>query len=186
MSAPTSSSVADLLVAQAGSPPQPVKQRIERRISVLRGWLRDGIPAGKAVPSSLTAAREWDDEELGIQRISSPNEFTTTHPQHSQLVRDVAGLLTELKKRYQQPASKSTRRKADPADKFDQRAHDRDLKEAVSQWHAERDRHLWQKERADSAEARSVALLEENAQMEKLIADLRRQLAKHKGLKAVE
>ena len=186
MSTPTSSRVADLVVAQAGSLPQSVKQRIDRRISVLRAWLSDGIPVGKAVPSSLTAAREWDDEELGIQRISSPNEFTTTHPQHRQLVREVAALLTELKKRYGQPVSKSPRRKANPADKFDQRAHDRDLQEAVSQWHAERDQHLWQKERADSAEARSVALLDENAQMEKLIADLRRQLARHKGLKAVE
>lgn len=186
MSAPTSSKAVDLLVAQAGSPPQSVKQRIERRIQVLRGWLSDGIPLGKAVPSSLTAAREWDDEELGIQRISSPNEFTKTHPQYRQLVTDVAGLLTELKKRYSQPASKSPRRKSNAGDKFDQSAHDRELQAAVSQWHAERDQRLWQKDRADSAEARSVALLEENAQMEKLIADLRRQLAKHKGLKAVE
>lgn len=180
-----STQVTDLLV-QGSSSPKSVKERIERRLEVLREWLSEGIPPGKAIPSSLTAAREWDDEELRIQRISSPNEFTKTHHQYRQLVTDVAALLTELRRRYSRPTSKSTRRSLDPTEKFDKNSHQRQLANAVSQWHTERAQHLHEKNRADASDARSVALREENAQMEKLIADLRRQLAKHKGLKAVE
>ena len=179
------STVTDL-VAQMGTTPQSVKQRIERRLEVLRGWLKEGIPPGKVLPPSLTAAREWHDPELGIQRISSPNEFTTTHPQNRKLVVDVAGLLTQLRKRYSRPTPTSPSRRSAPTDKFDHRAFERQLAAVTSQWHSERAQRIQEKNRADAAQAVSVTLLEENTQMEKLIADLRRQLATSKGLRAVE
>ncbi len=179
------SPVADLL-APAGATPHSVQDRIERRLVVLRSWLKEGIPPGKVVPRSLTAAREWSDPDIGIQKISSPNEFTTTHPQHRKLVADVAGLLTELRKRYSRPASSSRAKRSAPTEKFDRSAFNRLLEEAISQWHSERAQRIQEKDRADAAQSRSLMLLEENAQMEKLIADLRRQLVARKGLKAVE
>ena len=179
------STVTDLL-APIEAAPQSVQARLEGRLGVLRDWLRNGIPPGKVVPRSLTAAREWSEPELGIQRIGSPNEFTTTHPQHGKLVADLAGLLTELRKRYSRPESTSRARKSVPTEKFDRAAFDRQLAAATSQWHSERAQRMQEKDRADAANARSLTLLEENAQMEKLIADLRSQLATHKKLRAVE
>ncbi|MBX3488608.1 hypothetical protein [Parvibaculum sp.] len=179
------STVTDL-VAEAGLKRQTVEQRIERRLEVLREWLREGIPAGKVIPKSLKAARVWDDVELGILPIVSPNEFTTTHTLHGSLVRDVAGLLTALKNRFGKSKGQSTLVPVATTTKFDRKAFDRQLEAAVSQWHSERDQRLHEKKRADAAEIRSIMLLEENKQKDELIADLRRQLATHKGLKVVE
>ena len=179
------SSVTDLV---AGTAPgrQTVEQRIERRLEVLREWLRDGVPAGESIPASLKAARVWENTELGILPIASPNEFTTTHHLHGNRVRDIGGLLTELKKRFDRPASASSPKSSAAAAKFDRKAFERQLEAAVSQWHAERDQRLHEKRRADAAEARSVLLLEENARKDALIADLQRQLASHHGLRVVE
>jgi len=179
------SGVTDLV---AGTAPrrQTVEQRIERRLEVLRGWLRDGVPAGESIPASLKAARVWESAELGILPIASPNEFTTTHNLHGNRVRDIGGLLTELKRRFDRPASTSPTRSTAAAAKFDRKAHERQLEAVVSQWHAERDQRLHEKRRADAAEARSVLLLEENARKDALIADLQRQLASHHGLRVVE
>ena len=179
------STVTDLLTSTGAAHPS-VQARLEQRLGVLRDWLKNGIPPGKVVPRSLTAAREWSEPELGIQRISSPNEFTKTHPHHGRLVTDLAGLLTELHKRYSRPETASRVRKSVPTEKFDRTAFERLLAAATSQWHSERAQRMQEKDRADAAHARSLTLLEENAQMEKLIADLRRQLATRKNLRAVE
>lgn len=174
-------------LAAATEPPQrSVKARIERRLVVLRDWLKNGIPPEKTVPRSLTAARHWSDPELGIERICSPNEFTTTHPQHHQLIVDVAALLTKLEKRYSKSGKATQLRQTAPSGRFDEQAFERQLTAVTSQWHSERAQRLQERVQADSAVARSVVLLEENAQMEKLIADLRRQLAAGKGLRAVK
>jgi len=175
------------LVADSVTKRQSVEQRIERRLEVLREWLREGVPAGKPIPKNLKAVRLWEDVELGILPIPSPNEFTTTHRQHGPLVRDVGGLLTALRKRFGRPAGSSkARSSATVATTFDRKAFDRQLSAAVSQWHAERDRLLHERKRADAAEARSVLLLDENAGKDELIADLRRQLAARDGLRVAE
>ena len=179
------STVADL-VSKSGSKRQTVQQRIERRLEVLQEWLREGIPPNKVVPKSLKAARVWNDAELGILPIVSPNEFTTTHNLYGKQVRDVAGLLTALKNRFGKPKKQLASSVATTMVKFDRKAFDRQLEAAVSQWHSERDQQLHEKKRADAAEMRSIMLLEENKEKDKLIADLRRQLAALKGLKVVE
>ena len=174
------------LVANHRSKTQSVEFRIQRRIEVLREWLMEGIPVGKAVPKSLNEARIWDDADLGILPIGSPNEFTTTHHLNGNLVSEIASLLTKLKKRFGKPQRQSNSMLTSKAAKFDRNAFDRQLKAAISQWHSERDMRLQEKKRADAAEMRSVMLLEENRQKDELIADLRRQLARQKGLKVVK
>ncbi|WP_419830334.1 hypothetical protein [Methylobacterium sp.] len=178
------SSVIDL-VAGAASKRQTIEQRLERRLEVLREWHREGIPAGKTIPKDLKAARTWEDPDLGILSIGSPNEFTSTHHVHGPRVKDIAALLTALKKRFGRPVTKSMAQGSEIATKFDRRAFDRQVEAMVSQWHTERDLRLQEKRRADAAEARSIMLLEENAQKDDLIADLRRQLTSHKGLRVV-
>lgn len=177
--------LADLVAEQASSR-LTVKQRIERRLDVLRQWHREGIPSGKHFPRSLTEARLWEDAELNIEPISSPNEFTTTHPLHGRLIQDVAGLLTELKMRFDRPANSRSKKSSASATKYDIKAFEQQLEAAVSQWHAERDLRLNEKKRVDSAEARSVLLLEENAQKDELIADLHRRLSAYQGLKGIK
>jgi len=174
------------LVAGIAPMRQTVEQRIERRLEVLRKWLRDGVPAGESIPASLKAARVWENAELGILPIASPNEFTTTHHLHGSRVRDIGGLLTELRKRFDRPTVASSPRSSAAAAKFDRKAFERQLEAAVSQWHVERSQRLHEKRRADAAEARSLLLLEENARKDALIADLQRQLALHHGLRVVE
>lgn len=165
---------------------ESVLEKIERRIEVLRIWLEDGIPEGKSFPRSLTQARLWEDLDSNITSIASPNEFTTTHTRHGRSVRDVAQLIDALKNRYDKPDSKSRKISKTVVEKFDRRRFDQQIEKAVSQWHEERDKHLQQKRRADSAEARSNLLLEENAQKDEQIADLKQKLLIHEGLRTVK
>lgn len=176
--------VIDLIVEKAAPTPQTVKQRIERRLEILREWLRDGMPVGAAIPRSLTAARLWEDKALGVEPIKSPNEFTTTHHEHGRSVRDIADLLTTLRDRYRKP-KRVAPRQAQVA-KFDRKAVDGALEAAVSQWHTERDRHLQEKRRAADIQTGNVMLLDENADKDRLIADLRRQLSAQTRLRVVE
>lgn len=178
------STVIDFVTVVATPRSQTVEKRIERRLEVLREWLSAGVPAGKTIPRSLNETRLWYDNELGIDPIKSPNEFTTTHPNHGRLVRDIAGLLTALLERYKRP--KRSKPRPTEVAMFDRRAFDNALTAAVSQWHSERDERLNEKKRADSAQLRSVILLDENADKDRLIADLRRQLLSQRGLRAVE
>ena len=179
------SNLADLVAEQATSC-TTVRERIERRLEVLREWHREGVPAGKHFPRSLTDARLWVDTELNIIPIASPNEFTTTHHLHGRLVQDVAGLITELKKRFDRPSKTRLKKSSAAVAKYDTKAFKQQLEAAVSQWHTERDLRLSEKRRVDSAEARSLLLLEENSQKDELIADLHRKLAAHQGLKGVK
>jgi hypothetical protein len=174
------------LVAEQSRPTQSVRERIDRRLEVLNDWLKEGIPAGKFVPEGLTAARTWDDIELGILSIGSPNEFTTTHHVHGEKVRAIQKLLTKLRDRFGRPPETPKASSARAEASFDRKAFDRLLATVVSQWHAERDQRLEDKKRAMTAEARAELLGLENAQKDAIIAELRRQLAERHGLRAVE
>jgi len=165
---------------------QSIVERIDRRLDLLRSWRRDGVPKNKQVPGSLKEARIWQDAELGIVPISSPNEFTTTHHLHGNLVREIASLLTALRRPFTRPKAKGRQKKSGSLEKYDRKAFDRELEVVVSQWQTERDQRLRQERRADAAEARSQLLLEEHAKKDALIADLRRQIAARKGLGLVK
>lgn len=163
-----------------------IAQRIERRQAVLREWLAEGIPPGKVIPPSLAAARRWEDVELAIEAIASPNEFTKTHPLHGREVSNIAALLTALEKKFGRP-KRDTRPPAPAEEKrFDQAMSNRLLQTISSQWHEEREMRLSEKRRADSAEARSGALLEDLKLKDKIISDLRRELSKKSGLRLME
>jgi len=60
--------VTDLMARAEPAKPSSIHQRIDRRIEVLTDWLENGVPREKigSLPVSLTAAREWEDETLGI------------------------------------------------------------------------------------------------------------------------
>jgi hypothetical protein len=155
---------------------QSVAERIERRKVVLAGWLKNGVPAGKhrSLPGSLRTARDWEDPDLGISRIGSPNEFTQNHPLYGKDVREIARLLTELRRRAGTLQHGGAKQRPATTANFDKKEADRQLKKAVSQWHAERHARLSEQKRAEAAEMRAKVVLEENA-------ELRRKLAAYQG-----
>lgn len=182
--------VVDLVSVASPAKLPSVAQRIEHRIELLTHWLENGIPPGKMVPPSLNKAREWHDEALGILPIGSATDFATTNRIHGQRIKAFDKLRRNVLERYAPPPGtkkSGNRRRSRPpsAKKIDRTISDLHITAAVSQWHSERDQRLAEQARAASAEGRSIQLLKENAEKDVLLADLRRQLASHIGLKAV-
>ncbi|KEZ17223.1 hypothetical protein CP98_03723 [Sphingobium yanoikuyae] len=106
--------VTDLMARAEPAKPSSIHQRIDRRIEVLTDWLENGVPREKigSLPVSLTAAREWEDETLGIARIPSPRTFTKNH-QDSDLGAKVClieGLLTDIRQKWATPRRKKSAR----------------------------------------------------------------------------
>jgi len=176
---------------------QSVAQRIERRITVLSLWQKDGVPPYQVVPSSLNEARKWHDVDLEILPIGSASDFAMTHPIHGKRIQLIQKLLEELMQYQARPrkvrgsrngaaTSKLVSSQEVAADRIERSKMEQQLVTAVSQWHAERDQRLAEKRRADSAEGRSIQLLHENAQKDTIISDLRRQLSASSTLKVVK
>jgi len=171
--------VVDFINRGVAGPPS-IAERIARRKALLTEWLKDGIPPGKrdSLPGSLSAARKWNDAELGIAAIASPNDFTKSHPVHGEQVRQIARLLLAIDKRYGRPKNGVVKSPSATVAKFDREEADLQLTRIVAQWHAERHERLVEQKRADAAEQRCKMLLIENA-------ELTRKLGAYDGLKVV-
>lgn len=174
------------LIAGSTSPSQTVKQRIDRRLTILRNWLDEGIPFAKDIPKSLTAARLWHDEEIGILKISSPNEFTQRHAFNGKDVRAIAGLLTALKKKFGKPGKPARQASSAASAKFDRHVFDAQLNAAVSQWHSQRDGRLSEERRRQAADGRVMLLNDDLKAKDDLIADLTRRLSDRGPLRSVK
>ncbi|MDR6661331.1 hypothetical protein J2W51_003917 [Tardiphaga robiniae] len=169
MTAKNGGTVIDLSARMQGNGPS-VSDRIARRIVVLRQWLEEGIPMGKRrnLPASLRAAREWNDPEIGIVRIASPNQFSQNHPVSGDDVREVARLLDALAKRYAKPKH-IDKKKPQPL-KFGRAEVDGRLSQVVSQWHMERSARQNEQKRADAADQRARIIREENAELQRKLS----------------
>ncbi|MFZ1224624.1 MAG: hypothetical protein WAR01_15455, partial [Dokdonella sp.] len=73
-----------------------VRDRVLQRKKILTTWMKEGVPDNKRseLPRSLRQAADWSDDELGIHRIKSPNDFTKTHPVWGKQVSEIASLIT--------------------------------------------------------------------------------------------
>lgn len=125
------------------SAPGTVGQRIDARTQALQRFYIEGVPE-RARPhlSSLTRLREWNDPELGIHPIGSPNDFTTTHVTWGEKVVTIKALAAGLA-----PASSASSsplaRSSDPDGAqatTSRRAHAQQLAKVASQYVSERDR----------------------------------------------
>jgi len=180
--------IARLQSTQSKKPPS-VQSRIDRRIAILKKWLVNGVPAGEHVPKSLTQARLWDNAELSILKISSPNEFTTGHPLYGASVSTISELLTKLKRRDEKPKlakNNGSIASGNRPEKIVVDATKDALEQAVSQWHIHRDLAIHEGNRADAAEARLHLLQTELQKLTTQIAELRRDSARKGGLRSVE
>ena len=167
-------------VARGANRQTSITDRIHRRKAILSEWLASGIPEPKrrTLPTSLRAAREWEDSELGIIPISSPNDFTQTHPTHGDSVREISRLISELSRHLTGSAKTSHRRISAVVAKLDKNEADRQIALIASQWHTERHARQAEQKRADAAEQRMRIVAEENA-------ELKRKLLTYEGLKVV-
>lgn len=88
--------------------------QIGKRLEVLKKWLTDGVPEGYPRPTSLNKVREWNDRELGIEKIGSPSSFTTGHKVYGRFVIRISEALVKLntpvKKKYQANPAKQLRK----------------------------------------------------------------------------
>ncbi|GFE77448.1 hypothetical protein [Novosphingobium sp. TCA1] len=104
--------VTDLMARAEPTKPSSIHQRIDRRIEVLTDWLENGVPREKIgnLPESLTAAREWEDDTLGIERIPSPRTFTRNHADTDlgKKVCLIEGLLTDICQKWAMPRRKKS------------------------------------------------------------------------------
>jgi hypothetical protein len=96
----------------------PLADRIARKRHILESWVKDGVPVEKlnGMPRSLRDARPWQDTELGLYAIGSPNDFTKTHPLWGDDVSNIEVSIAALRARYlvkkpkpaERPAAKSS------------------------------------------------------------------------------
>lgn len=79
-----------------------VQGQIAVRLTTLQAWEIDGIPPTKKLPHSLNQVRSWEDTDLGISKIGSPESFTTKHREHGATVKEIAEVLEVLIKRQRE------------------------------------------------------------------------------------
>jgi hypothetical protein len=174
------------LVASAGSNRSSIEDRVETRLVVLREWKEKGLPLGAQIPESLTAVRLWNDPNLGILKISSPNEFTRNHPRVGQGVREIDSILAHLRALYALPSTKQRVRRPSAAIRTDPEATEKQLQAAISQWHTQRSERRAAERRAKAAEARNLLLIKDLSDRDRTIAELTAQLASSSPLRSVK
>lgn len=174
------------LLASSRSNRSCIEDRVAKRLVVLREWKDKGLPFGAQIPASLTAVRLWDDPDLGILKISSPNEFTRNHPRVGQSVREIDSLLAHLQGFYAPPSAKERVRRTSPATRPDHEATEKQLQAAVSQWQTQRSERLAAERRAKAAESRNLLLLKDLDERDCKIAELTAQLAGCAPLRSVK
>jgi hypothetical protein len=74
-------------------------QKIEKKIEVLEHYAADPVVAKKAtfIPKDLVSFREWEDKNLGLERIGSPN--TMDRPYNKGLKKQALELINRLAKK---------------------------------------------------------------------------------------
>lgn len=163
-----------------------VRDRVLRRVQLLRDWDAKGVPENYIgrMPSSLRAVARWNDPGLGIVPIASPNDFSMNHRSWGTSVAEIDSLLKCLRNRYRkQGGSKEAAHRASPHPNV--KTVLRQLEDAVSRWHAEREDALNQRERLKGAEARIARMSFELREKDALIAELRKRLVALETLRSI-
>jgi hypothetical protein len=164
--------------------PHSLQSRVQRKREILQLWLNDGVPHDKflSLPRSLTEARKWEDPELGIYAIGSPNNFTTRHREVGRDVQAIGALLTKLRDKVKLPPSKARAVPRKPG--ISVKEIHQAMSALISQWHIAREEARKQRTRADVAEKHRDIARKELRDMEVELARLRRQV--FGGLSVVE
>jgi hypothetical protein len=162
--------------SDSGGRPTKVEDRVKRRVKLLEKWTAEGVPQDRlrTLPTSLRDAREWDDIELGIEPISSPNEFTTTHPGWGSSVAKIGALLRGLHARNRPPQRKKSSRQEATDSRGEVDRLTILLQRVTSQWHSARQAATKAAADAEYHEAVSEDLKGQLARKEEDLANVRR------------
>lgn len=167
--------------------PIPVKERVARRVRILRSWVEEGVPQAHvaAIPKSLRAVARWHDPALGITPIPSPNDFIKHHREWGWEVREIEEMLRALHARYRRGTSP-----AKSTSKLVSRSAQEDIDHAwatvIGQWHTERDVSVRSVSEADELRRSCQALRDELVEAKREIAALRAELSKGRGLRVAK
>lgn len=168
-----------------------ISLQIEKRLEVLNSWVSDGVPEGYQRPTSLNKVREWNDRELGIEKIGSPSSFTTGHKVYGRLVVRISKALIKLntpvkKKQQTNPVKQLQKLRGDHAE------YEKSLTNAANQYASlrvdlEKYQKLYRVARQSQEDAQhELAVAEETVR--ELKAELVRERAKssHKKVTSIE
>lgn len=159
-----------------------VHERILRLKRQLEEWSRTGYPPEVELPNSLNKIREWESPDYGIEKVGSKRDFTKTHQDWGDDVKEIEGLLKNLTPKKQAKArvykSESSRRqiaqtKVREADVL--------LTKVTGQWHEEREALRKVKQKVEHLEMSNRLLLEKNARLESELSQARKALAARDG-----
>lgn len=170
------------IVVLKGATPN-LYSRVRRKREVLQLWLDNGIPHDKldTLPRSLNEARKWQDADLGVYSIGSPNNFTTRHPDIGSDVEAIGALITKLHEKVKRPANKRPAKSQQP--KITANEIEQTISSLISQWHMAREESRRHMVRADLAEKHRDIARDELRVAQVELAELRRRLSS--GLKLV-
>jgi len=154
-----------------------VADRVRRRLELLRGWNVEGVSAAylDKLPTSLREVAKWEDRELGIWPIASPNDFTTRHRTWGKSVLEIETLIRQIAGRYIRKAGGRPNNVAGTTS-TEGKILLGQLEDAVSRWHAERESAAAAREKCVSAEGRVARLMRELGEKDALISELRKRI----------
>lgn len=138
------------------------QRKIEKKIEVLEGYAADPKFVAKAVyvPKDLAAFRLWEDEDLGLEKIGSPN--TMDKPHNQGLKKRALELIELLAKKK---ARKERRGKTIDTLRARNKKSDRLLRELTNQLHATRHELARSQQSERRLQDRVASLTEENGEL---------------------
>jgi hypothetical protein len=151
------------------------RQKIEGKIEVLERYASDieAIPEGAYVPKNLAGFRLWEDEDLGLEKIGSPNTIDVPH--NAGLKKRALELIEKLAKKKDR---KERRGKIVAALRAEIKSLGRLVRELTNQLHATRETLVRSQQSERRLQNRNDELARENG-------ELRRQLRTVTGLRPV-
>lgn len=88
--------------------PGSVTERLTRKVELLRQVRDEGVPLAIQVPLNLVELAEWEDENLNVYPIASPNDLSTNSPKYGKLAKEALDLLKAIQS-GSEPAKKEKR-----------------------------------------------------------------------------
>lgn len=172
----------DSLVATLLPKMPPVKDRIHHRLTLLRGWMEEGVPPEwiHQIPKSLRDLARWHETALGILPIPSPNDMSGNHKCWGREVREMKAILCSLHGRYGRRARRRPQSYSATSVQPQLDANEDAWKRVVTQWQVERDAATVAREMLESQRAECLDLRKRISVLVGEITVLRRDLARER------
>jgi hypothetical protein len=151
--------------------------KISNKIKVLEGYALKGVAPGKYFPRSVNEFRQWEDRDLGLEVIGSPNTMSAkSSPHNASLIAEATELMRQLKILHQTSLIKSPK-KPSQADqlstiKIQMKATTDALSRVASDWHLTQSELIHAKQESEVLKRRNKDLITEVDTLRKKIIEL--------------